>query len=177
MPAPMGDLGPCVVLYGGVSTGENISVNFRSSDDTAPVKTAAFGSASKDEIFTGRSVEVEVMLTQTTLIQLGAMMVDTTITTNELMVATNVGTAMSDNRAQLIIKPVVGGTASATATKWLTVFAACPKVDMDIVYDVDGQRVFKTTFVGFPATAAEAAVSGVTYAEGDLWAIGYGETS
>jgi len=173
MPAPMGDLGPCDLVFEGTSVGENISVNFRSSDDTAPVKTAAFGSANKDEIFTGRSCEVEAMLTQTTNTQLNAMMVDASVSGTELMVTTNVGTAMSDNRAKLIIKPVVGGVASADTTKWLTVFAACPKVDLDVVYDVDSQRTFKTTFTGFPATTVEAAASGETFAAGALWAIGY----
>lgn len=174
MAFPLGDLGPCSVTFNSVSLGENLDVTVRITDETAPVHTAAAGTASKDEIFTGRLVEIECSLTQSELTELEDVFPSSTRTVNELMFGSPVGTTMSSLGAHLVLKKVTGGVASADATEWITFFLAAPKSTAEWVFDASTQRVTRAFFRAFPVATVP---SGETYSIGDFAAIGYGETS
>jgi len=174
---PMGSLGPCEVLFDDVSLGYNMQVNFECSDDTTPVRTAQHGTGSFDEIFTGTSVTCTVQMTEPTLAQLAAGMPGVTVTADEAMFATLVGTSMRDNAKQLVLKRQTGTTASSDETQWLTVFYAYPRRNMNIQWDASTQRIFEVIFVGFPAIVGGSAAGGETFEVDDLFAIGYGQTS
>ncbi|NQU44850.1 hypothetical protein HQ520_16290 [bacterium] len=174
MGAPFGELGPANCEWNSVDLGDNHSVTSRHSEDTAEHKTAQNGTSPKDEIFTGEATEIEISMTGSTLTQLAAALPGTTKTGDELMFSSQVGTSMRDNAQQLVIKPIINGTATVDATKWITFFLTYPKLDSEIVFDAETDREYKVLFKAFKV---DATASGETYAVGDIWAIGYGETS
>lgn len=148
MAFPSGDMGPCDVNFDGTSTGENTMVHVRISDDLAEVKNARVGTAAVDKIFTGRSVEVEANLTQTTLAQLGIMQ-NASVSGTEVRLSNPAGASMRDNAGILLIKPIVDGAISADTDNRITVPIAAPQVDWDFPFDGEGgQRTFKTVFHG-----------------------------
>ena len=172
----MGDLGPCAVSFKGTSLGSNLSVSFTYAEDTADVKTAATGTTPIDKIYTGSSCGAVVQMTQSTLEQLEAVCPNATVTGDELMVSTGVGDAMvAEKSGKLEITRVKNGAASTDATQVITIFVAAPQPNINWTFDDSSQRVAEVTFVGFPAQ--EDGDSPDTYSAGDLWAIGYGETS
>ena len=166
------DLGPAQVLWGGVDLGESGDITFRCSEDVADHTTAQYGASPKDQVYVGNSCEVEVNLKESTNTQLATLFGNATVTADELMVGSPVGTNMRSIAAKLVIKPYVAGAATADADKWLTIFVAAPQADWEVVFNADGDREYKGTFKGFRATSV---ASGETYAIGDLFAIGYGE--
>ena len=168
------ELGPFVASLDGVELGENHKLTLKITDDTSPHKTAAFGTAAKDEYFTGRNITGEGLLTETTLAQFAAVMPSTTVTGSELMIASPVGTSLKSLAGKLVLKSVIGGVTSVTPSEWITLFNAAFKVDMEIVADAETDREYKCMFTAFPA---DSVPSGETYKIGDIGAFGYGETS
>lgn len=143
-----GDMGPCDVDFGGVSTGENTITNVRVSDDIAEVKNARVGTACVDKVFTGRSIEVEATLTQSTLAQLGIMQ-NAAVSGTEVRFSNPAGSNMRDNAGVLIVKRIIDGAISALTTNRIVVPIAAPQIDWDVPYDGEGsQRTFKTIFHG-----------------------------
>jgi len=175
MSYPLGDLGPCELKFGDTTLSENARVTFRTSDDVAPHRTARTGTAPKDEVYTGKSCEVEAVLVECSLVELAAIIPGASVDGNELMVATNVGTNARSIADELVIKKIEDGVASADETKWLTIFVAAPIPDIEQVYDAETDReVAKVIFRGYPVSSVP---SGETYEANDLFAIGYGQTA
>lgn len=170
-----GNLGPCEVTSGSTTLTGNHSVEVRSVDLTAEHKEASYGSDAKDEVITGRSVEVDVMVVEASIIELAAILPGSTVTGDQLMFNSPVGTTLRSIAQQLVIKKIVGGVASTEADDHLTFFVAAPKSDLTLGFDDGGtDREVKVTFKCFRTLSVP---SGETYAIGDQWAIGYGETS
>lgn len=144
------DLGPCQVIFNETSLGETFGdVIFRYTSDSRPIYEDSKGTAQVDEVFVGAACEVEVPMTRTSLAQLSTIIPGATITNSTVMeVDSPVGTAMYDNAAALVLKPLVGGVAAAQ-TSWLTVPKAYPKIDLEVVYNNESQKVYKAIFVGF----------------------------
>lgn len=164
-----GDMGPCDVNFAGTSTGENTMVHVRVSDDIAEVKNARVGTAAVDKIYTGRSIEVEANLTQSTLAQLGIMQ-NANVSGTELRLSNPAGASMRDNAAILLIKRIIDGAISALTTNLITVPLAAPQVDWDFPYDGEGgQRTFKTTFHGL---VVEVTGTPTGWTAGELFGIG-----
>lgn len=148
MAFPSGDMGPCDVNFDATSTGENTMVHVRISDDLAEVKNARVGTAAVDKIYTGRSIEIEAILTQSTLAQLGIMQ-NAAISGTELILSNPAGASMRENAGVLLIKPIVDGAISTDTDNRITVPIAAPQVDWDFPFDGEGgQRSFKTIFHG-----------------------------
>jgi hypothetical protein len=57
---------------------------------------------------------------------------------------------MFANAEELILKPLVNNTASATTTEWLHVHKTYPVAAVEFGYDNSGQRIINVTFRAFP---------------------------
>lgn len=174
MNLPIGNLGPCNAYFKGVLTGYNLNVVARMTDETAPVHLAQFGTASYDDIITGRVIEVEMDLADSTLAQLEAVMPATTLTVDELMISTPVGTSLRDNGGILELRPFTDGAESADPDDYLTYFLASPYNVSEWTFDADTQRV---THAMFRCFEVDTVASGESYSSGDFGAIGYGENT
>lgn len=166
------DLGPCQVIFKGSQLGENLKVTVKTSEDTAPVKTARTGSAPVDDIFIGSMFECEVQMTRTQLAELNVVLPGASgagTSGAQMVIRSTVGVSMRDRAGILILKPMVGNVVSVNTSEWLTVFIASPKPDMEFAYDEQSQRVFK---VVFKAYAVETAGTPSGTDVGWLWKIG-----
>jgi hypothetical protein len=151
---PFGDLGPCAVIFGdggGEDLGSTMGgVIFRHTEESTPVKEDQSGVSAIDEIKVGYSCEVEVPLTRSSLGQLSKVIGNSTYTGKALRVGVAVGISLLENAKQLILKPIVNNIVSTDPTEWLTIHKAYPKVDLEVVYNSEGQRVYKCIFKVFP---------------------------
>jgi len=168
------DIGPAQVLFDETDVGFTHAVTVNFTEETADHMTAQHGSSAKDKIYTGETVTVEVNLTEPTKTQLAALIPNSTTDGNEVMIGSGVGTSMRANAAHLVIKPYEDGAASETAADWYTFFVAAPVPEFSFPFDADTDREYKVTFHCFKATEV---ASGESYAVGDIYAIGYGETA
>jgi hypothetical protein len=146
------DLGPCSITYNSVVLGATKGgVKFKYTEESKPVNEDQKGVTNVDEIQVGASAcEVEVPLTRSTLAQLSKVIMGSSYSGVKLNVNNRVGVSMYDNAQLLILKPMVNNVASATAADWLNIPKAYPKVDFEIAFDNEGQRIYKVTFKGFP---------------------------
>lgn len=171
---PVGDLGPCQAIFDGTDLGYNMDAKVKVTDETAPIKTAQTGSASVNDVITGRMVEIELTMTRSTPAQVNKIMPASTLTLNELMIKNPVGTSKREIAKKLVLKRIKEGAVSTDPTEWLTFFEAAPHAQAEWGFDVSTQRVTKAMFRAYPA---EEVPSGETYAVGDIGALGYGETA
>ncbi len=168
---PVRDLGPCHLIWGGTDLGTTFGgAIFRASNDVAPVMEDDYGNDSVDEIFVGSTCEVEANLTRMDIATLVAVTpgASGSGTAGDTMTVRNVvGRSSYDNALRLLVKPIRNGVVSTTSTEWITVFKASPKIDWEITYDVDTQRVYKVMFKGFRVQTDETGAK-----VGWLWKIG-----
>lgn len=151
MSNPIGDLGPCAVIFDDVDLGATMGgVKFRHTEESRPVNEDQKGTTSVDEIKVGAACEIEVPLTRTSLGQLSQIIGNATYTGSKLRVSVAVGISLLDQAKELILKPMVDGVVSTDASQWLTVHKAYPKVDLELAYDMEGQRIYKAIFKAFP---------------------------
>jgi hypothetical protein len=143
------DLGPCEVWYNGASLGETEGgVTFRYQQDSKPVNTDQKGVTPVDGITVGASIcEVDVPLTRTSHGILATVVGGATYTGSKVRVGGQVGVSMYDSAAVLQLKPIIDNAASETS--WLKLFKAYPQGTPEVVFNKDGQRVWKITFKGF----------------------------
>ena len=174
MAFPFGEIGPANCYFGGTTLGENHSVTVNAEDTVADHKTAQYGSDAKDQIYTGHPTTVEVKMTESTAATLALVAANATQTGNEVIFASAVGTSLRSIADYLEIRPFDAGAVSADATKFLRFFVAAPKFKAGMVFDAESDREVTVEFTIFRATEVP---SGETYSIGDIWAIGYGETS
>ena len=163
MSNPIGDLGPCAVIFDGVDLGSTMGgVTFRHTEESRPVKEDQKGVSSVDEIKVGASCSVEVPLSRSSLGQLAKVVGASSYTGTKLKTRLAVGISLLANAKQLILKPVVNGVTSVTSSEWLTIAKAYARADFELVYNNEGQRVYKVTFIAFPDTSNS----------NELWRIG-----
>jgi hypothetical protein len=146
------DLGPCSVIFNNVDLGSTKGgVKFKFTEESKPVNEDQKGVTNVDEIKVGFSAcEVEVPMTRSTLGKLSTVISGSSYTTTRLRVNNQVGVSMYDNAALLVLKPLINGVASTDTKDWLNIPKAYPKIDFELVFDNEGQRVYKTIFKGFP---------------------------
>jgi len=158
MSNPLLDLGPCVIDYDGGTVIFNKSqggVKFRWQEFNAPIKEDQSGSETDvDEVSIGAKCELEVPLTREELADLNYLFGNSTQSSNTLKVKNPVGEAKFSGAKEIIVKPIVNGTVSTTNTQWLYIHRCSPTVNFELAYDNSGQRVFMTTFKGFPDDAS-----------------------
>lgn len=146
------ELGPCQIVYDEVDLGATLGgVNFRYTEEGKPVNEDQKGVTNVDEIKIGVSAcEAEVPLSRSTLAQLAKVIGGSSYSGSKINVNNQVGVSMYDNAAELILKPIVNNVPSTNEADWLVIPKAYPKVDFDIAFSVDGQRIYKVMFKGFP---------------------------
>ena len=160
MASPIKDLGPCEVTFDGVSLGSTFGgVIFRHTEESRPVREDQQGVTNVDELKVGVSCEIEVPLTRTSLGQLSKVIGNSTYTGSKLEVGVVVGQSLLDAAKVLIIKPIIDSVVSTDSKTWLTVYKAYPRVDLEVNYNYENQRVYKVIFKAFPDS-------------GKLWKIG-----
>ncbi|MFA5456874.1 MAG: hypothetical protein WC261_04490 [Synergistaceae bacterium] len=151
------DLGPCEVYFNSTSLGKTKGgVTFRYTEESKPVNEDQAGVTNVDEVGVGVSAcEVEVPLSRSSLATLSTAVMGATVSLNKLSVYNKVGVSMYDNAEQLILKPIVNGVASSDSKDWLVIPKACPKADLEVVFDAENQRVYKIVFKGFPDASSK----------------------
>jgi len=160
MPAQIKDLGPCVVVWD--PDGDNISfqktfggVTFRYEELRAGIKEDQQGETDVDEVKTGvTNPELEVPLTREEVANLEYCFGNASAGASNLKVSNPVGGAVFADAKEVIVKPIVDGVVSVTASEWLHIHRAYPRINMELAYDNSGQRVFNTIFKGFPDDAS-----------------------
>jgi len=176
MPAdlgPVNDLGPCEAVFKDRTLGDTFGgVNFRTSQSTADVRTDAMGVTAVDKIFIGETCEAEVHLTRTQLVTLAKILAGASgsgTTGNQMVMRSVVGRSQVENSGTLVLKPYKDGVPTTDARKWLTIFIAASRHELDLAFDHETQRVYTVFFTGFPVmTNGDPAGT----KKGWLWKIG-----
>ena len=155
MSAPNKDLGPCSVLWD--PSGANIELNptfggvhFRDEVLSVPIKQDQQGETDVDRVLTGRVVELEVPMTQSSLAQLEKAIAGSTKAAGRLHVENVVGGAVFADAKEIRVKPIVNGVVSVDTSEWLYLYRAYPFSNLDWPYDVSEQRTTNVIFRAFP---------------------------
>jgi hypothetical protein len=165
MALPIGDLGPCLCLWGGTSLGPTLGgVTFKEEVTSVDIREDGHGESPVDAIFTGRKVTIECKFTRSTLAQLEAMITGSTAGADNLKVVNTVGDQMFADSEELILKPLVNNVASVTATEWIHIHKTYPVAAVEFGYDNSGQRIVNVTFRAFPDTTSGQV--------GEIWRMG-----
>ncbi|MCX5657848.1 MAG: hypothetical protein NTZ48_06465 [Candidatus Omnitrophica bacterium] len=145
------DLGPCQVVFDSVDLGPTAGdVVLKDAVESKPIKEDQEGTTEQDGVFVGRSCEVIVPLTRSSLATLASVIPGATKPSTNLMeVKGVVGKVRSDDAGILILKPIVDGVAGPNTT-WLTLPNASPSPDMEITFNNETQRVYKVAFKALP---------------------------
>jgi hypothetical protein len=165
MEGTLRDLGPCALIFNNIDLGPTLGdVTFKYTTESVDIKEDQKGKTPIDSIFVGQITELTAPLTRAQLATLASVLPGATLSSaSTLRVSTNVGESMYDNAYALIVKPIIEGVISTDKTNWLTILKAAPSADMEVVYNVDGQRVYKAIFKAFPSQATPI---------GEIWRIG-----
>jgi hypothetical protein len=151
MSSPIKDLGPCSVVFDEVSLGSTMGgVIFRHTEESRPVREDQMGVTNVDELKVGATCEIEVPLTRSSLGQLSKVIGNSTYTGTKLEVGVVVGESLLDHAKELILKPIIDSVVSTDPKTWLTVYKAYPRVDLELTYNYENQRVYKVIFKAFP---------------------------
>ena len=148
---PIRDLGPCVVEFNNVDLGATFGgVTFKYTEEGKDVQEDQKGVTPVDNIRVGVSLcEVEAVLTRTSLAILATIIGGSSYSGTGLNVNNQVGVSAYENAQALILKPIVDNDEGDEDT-WLTLSKAYPIVDLEVVFNNEGQRVYKVTFKCFP---------------------------
>jgi hypothetical protein len=153
MSSPIKDLGPCAVIFDGVTLGATMGgVIFRHTEESRPVREDQQGVTNVDELKVGASCECEVPLTRSSLGQLSKVIGNATYTGTKLEVGVVVGESLLDLAKTLILKPIINSVVSTDESTWLTIYKAYPRADLELTYNYETQRVYKVIFKAFPDT-------------------------
>ena len=120
---------------------------FRYTEETRPVYEDSKGVSPIDEIHVGMTCEVEVPMTRITLAQLATVIPSATVVGTKLTVKSAVGNQMINSAAAHL--ETAGGRSSIREHQVADGAAGAPKVDLELVFNNDGQRVYKVVFKGF----------------------------
>jgi len=150
------DLGPCWVIWD--PNGVNATfkktfggVKFTYEELRAPIKRDQAGLTDVDEVSTGViNPELECPFTQEENTKLVNLFGRVAGAASYLKVSNPVGEAMLASAKLVIVKPIVDGVVSTTASEWLYIYRAVPRITMEVAWDNSSQRTTKTMFKGFP---------------------------
>jgi len=155
MALPIGDLGPCLVEWGGTDLGPTLGgVTFKEEVHSVDIKEDGHGDSPVDAVFTGRLVTIECKFTRSTLAQLESMITSSDGAPTNLKVVNTVGDQMFALAEELILKPLVNNAAEVaeptTDGLWMHVHRTYPVAAVEFGYDNSGQRIVNVTFRAFP---------------------------
>ena len=157
---PYGDIGPCEVTwdYGGtpvIITPYLGKVKLRMTDTVTDVHKEGEGAAAIDAYFGGSTMELEIPMARSTLVQLaqtigyGAM--GTLSPAGTVLTLHNVaGFDLYTLAKQIVIKPICNNVPDTNMRHWVTLFKCHPYRDYELGFDRDGERIHMVKFKVFP---------------------------
>jgi len=164
------DLGPCWVIWD--PNGANITwkktfggVIFRYEELRAPIHRDQAGETIVDEVTSGAvNPELECPFTQEDNVKLTSLFANSQAAASYLRVDNPVGEAVLASAKLVIVKRIENGIVSTTASEWLRIYRAFPRITMEQAWDNSTQRTTKTIFKGFP--------DDISGRQGALWSYG-----
>ncbi len=165
---PMGDIGPCEVVWDYGGTPVNLSpflgkVELAMNDAVAKVHEEFFGDAPVDAVFQGSTAELTIPMSRSTLAQL-AKLPGTSLNGSILTLSNLCGGSMYDNAKAVVLKPVVNRVPTATHSEWIHIYKVHMLRAFSIGFDRGGQRVFAVKCMVFPSLESGQ--------EGDIGTVG-----
>ena len=155
---PMGDIGPCEVVWDYGGTPVNLSpflgrVSLTGEDSVSKVFEETYGDAAVDGVFSGSVLALQIPMTRSTLAQLETALPGTDLNGGgTILTLSNLcGGAMYENAKAIVIKPIVNRVASTDHSKWSHIYKAHPMRAFELGFDRSGQRTFVVKFMVFPS--------------------------
>lgn len=153
---PMGDIGPCEVVWDYGGTPVNLSpflgrVSLTGEDSVAKVFEETYGDAAVDGVFSGSVLALTIPMTRSTLDQLEKALPGTSLNGSVLTLSNLCGGAMYENAKAIVIKPIVNRVPSTNHATWSHIYKAHPMRAFELGYDRSGQRTFVVKFMVFPS--------------------------
>jgi len=157
---PMGDIGPCVVIwdYGGtpICLGPYLgTVSLRATDSVADVQEEGYGEAPVDAVFQGTVFELDIPMARSTLLQLshtiGYGNMGTLSASGFVLTLRNMaGCDMYTNAKSIIIAPVYNNVPDPDPNSWVYLYKCHPYREFELGFDRSGQRTHMVKFKVFP---------------------------
>ena len=155
---PMGDIGPCVVIwdYGGtpICLGPYLgTVSLRATDSVSDVQEEGYGDAPVDAVFSGTVFELDIPMARSNLTQL-----ENTIGYQQmgsrsgfvLTLRNMAGCDMYTNAKGIIIAPICNNIPDADPHTWIHLYKCHPYREFELGFDRSGQRTHMVKFKVFP---------------------------
>ena len=157
---PMGDIGPCSVTwdYGGTPYYINPylgTVTLSMEDKISDVQEEAHGDMPVDAVFAGSVMELEIPMARNTLSELANSMGYGnmgSLVGNVLTLYNMTECEMYENAKEIMIKPVCNNIDDDDPHSWIHLFKCHPYRDIELVYDLNAQRIHMMEFKIFPNT-------------------------
>lgn len=153
MPEVILPMGPCIIDWDDgtvIFKKTRGGVIFRYEELQVPVKEDQQGETDIDDVTAGAvNPTLEVPMTNEDLDNLNYCFANSEAASN-LKVANPVGEAILSRAKKVIVKPIVNGVISTTASQWVFIHKAFPRVTEEWNYDNANQRVTTVIFKGYP---------------------------
>lgn len=160
---PFGDIGPCEVHWGyGYQSGDMPQiitpylgkVMLRIADTVTDIHEEGKGVAPIDSFFEGTTIELEVPMTRSTLIQLAQTIgwqKMGILSCNVLRLDNIAGYDMYTNAETIVIKPLCNNVPDPDSHNWIVLYKCHPYRDIELGFDRNGQRIHLVKFKVFPS--------------------------
>ena len=156
---PIKDMGPGEIVWGygesgALNLGPTLGGIFHRMDTTVhDIKTDQGGDAAVDAAFGGSTMELEVIMTRSTLTQLNEVLladgVQPSGNHSYIKLKNQIGCSMYDLAKAVVIKPYCGDEVSDDPAEWTHIYKCYPIPAFDLSYTPDTQRVFPIKFKVF----------------------------
>lgn len=164
---PMGDIGPCVIIWdynwgwGGspLCIGPYLgTISLRAVDSISDVQEEGFGDAPVDAVFAGTVIELDVPMARSTLVELAKMIGDyfepvlhgLSASGKVLTLKNMAGCDMYAHAKAIVIAPVCNNVPDPDPNTWILLYKCHPYRDFELAWDRSGQRVHMVKFKVFP---------------------------
>ncbi len=166
---PMGDIGPCVVIWNYLNIDEVDgaafclgpylgTISLRMTDSVSDVQEEGYGDAPVDAVFAGSVVELDIPMARSKLTQLARMIGDYhepilhgLSTSGKVLTLKNMaGCDMYQYARQIVIAPICNNVPNSDPNTWTLLYKCHPYRDFELTWDRSGQRVHMVKFKVFP---------------------------
>jgi len=163
---PIGDIGPCVVIwnYSDAVAANRITigpylgtVSLRMTDSVSDVQEEGYGDAPVDAVFAGTVVELDIPMARSTLDQLEEIIGYRDMgskgagTTRYVFTLKNMaGCDMYAYAKDIVIAPICNNVPSTDRASWIQLYKCHPYREFELTWDRSGQRVHMVKFKVFP---------------------------
>lgn len=166
-------MGTCKILFDGVDLGLTMGgVEVTVETTTKETKVDQFGDTVANETIMGRNITVSAPLAETTIENMVALLPGTTMTVDSVdptkikaEVSSGTGISLLLLAKEMILHPIE--LPDSDVSENLTIPLAATAGAMNFAYKYDEERVFNTTFKGYP----DRAKNGLLFIYGDKTAV------